>query len=542
MRVVAGTMTDDMHTVRFCLAHNIHFVSATPTRGHTPTSSLTHVLREPDRVVGLEVPPQLRRGFALAWLKDIRSPSPTRLAASECVPDRFGMFVNISLPTEVTVEQLLRHCWATFRQFIPKAEEQWVLDRCIVALARDAPAVQGHCRARLVWPRFLVDAQQALTMRERLVFELTDLEATDTHPTECRWHELVEYGCYAPRVGEGLPLIGAAHAESCVACAGGAPRRAVRAGEVLPTCHACLGRGVRFGATPPLLPVALYQRELSADADGSSFYCARRLSEDEAPRGSLKSATSARGEGDDSESAMAEDELRLECMLHGSAPSLAGGAEQPTAVDWRRASGTPFFSFERRNPNSAPVPYPTGSIHDFSSGAPIVRSRRATGAPPRAELDAPVVKLLERAIRLSSSLNHSRVIVTRNGAVHEPKRSRYVVSVIGIGCHTCNKARGEHDDSRVYFVITPNGVQQCCHSRQRLDNGQECRSFASEPVKMSGRLRRCLFPGLPSDGLANKIAYGSAYHLACLVTEHHRMSIAGRKRRRTSIFGFPMGR
>jgi hypothetical protein len=145
----------------------------------------------------------------------------------------------------------------------------------------------------------------------------------------------------------------------------------------------------------------------------------------------------------------------------------------------------------------------------------------------------PTLKLLQKVIRTLYPTHHSMVIVTPQSVFHGPVHGKYIVSPLGVGCHTCCKFKGEHTDSRVYFVVTVGGVAQGCHPKEKLPGGGECKGKTSAPVPMNRHMVECLFPGSRPNNissLGNGRALGPAYHIALRVIDHHAAKVFASKR------------
>jgi hypothetical protein len=413
----------------------------------------------------VQVPPGALPAFAEAWAEDI-SRGNCDLCLHEALPDEYSFFATAQLPEDVAdLDQLVSSLSRILESFV--LNDPACLRVCNVAMA---PLVNGTRLVRLVWPSFIVNTTQALTMRERLVAEMSAQDMQDDRVGDLRWHDILDYTAYT---GDGPVLPGSGAILPCSHC-----RNSRNARE----CEYCNGNGV-VQSVQVMVPHLSYDQGVStplSKADGS---------------------------------------FSGEHILAMSVQRMSG-----PGVQWSRPPGTPFFSSERRDPLAAPKVYPTGSVHDFGTGV-----RRKPPTP----VSIPTLKLLQKAIRTLYPTHHSMVIVTAQSVFHDPVHSKYIVSPLGVGCHTCCKFKGEHSDSRVYFVVTIAGVAQGCHSKEKLPGGGECKSKTSAPVPMNRQMVECLFPGTRANNissLSNGRALGPAYHIALRVIDHHASKVFTSKR------------
>lgn len=432
--------------------------------------SHTHLVRWLHRTSALEVPPHALDALLAAWAETASSSvaSSTAIALHELLPCEYPFFVQARLPEDVTEAATVAAFRRALADFLPDAEERRT------ALGRCAVARGGDRLTRFVWPELLVTGSQALTMRERLVARLSADEARH----DVRWHAILDYAVYT---GDGPALPGSATIEACAHCRGGRGGRG---------CAHCDENGAVVQPCAPLQPAALYVEGAPPqplDAGALALFAAHR-------------------------------------------PPSLGAA--PTAPRWVRPPGTPHFACDPRDPRAAPRVYPTGDVHDFgvvtgaSSRGAVARRGRGGGRGGQptsgSHVPLPIVQLLQKAIRTTHARHHSQLLVTVQSVQHLPSQQRYVVSPLGIGCHTCGRFNGEHADSRVHFYVTPEGVAQACHSRETLPDGRECRSLVSDPKPLNQRLRLCLFPPSQCQEIETKgAALGVGYSLAIQLINHH---------------------
>jgi hypothetical protein len=463
------------------MSHTLEFVvSNTPGLAKSQrTAVFTHTVRELERHHVFNVDPTHAALLAGAWAEDC-SGQGHPLCVHERLPPLFRFFVSAVLPADVCFEALVPLLHEALQRFLPDpANAARALGACCVAAS---PAVGGVVHARYIWPDFVVDVTQALTMRERLVAELAARDhECEAAPHEWRWHDILDYAAYT---GDGPPLPGSCLYVPCAACHN---RRAAR-----PMCGRCMMRGVeRLGhvLAPRFVFRSVGERTPLARPDGS----------------------------------------------HSAEHMLACSVLPPPGVapnnGWARPAGTPYFNSDRNGAVAVagagtPRAHPPGAAHDFGA------SRRK-----HSEVSIPTLKLLEKAIRVSHARCHSTLIVTNRSVLHEPTKRRYVVSPLGVGCHTCATFRGEHADSRVYFLVTPDGVQQGCHSKDTLPSGHECRSKMGMRVRINANLRACLFPdAAPVEASVNPVM-SAGYQMACVLADHHFRKIDGTLRRTRTLHG-----
>ena len=79
-----------------------------------------------------------------------------------------------------------------------------------------------------------------------------------------------------------------------------------------------------------------------------------------------------------------------------------------------------------------------------------------------------------------------------------PKKTYYVVNVRGEGQRYClNNRKGSHKSNNVYFYVERSSIVQRCYcSCQTIENRKtgKCESFSSEPIPITTKLERLLFP------------------------------------------------
>ena len=437
----------------------------------------THTVRELERHHTFNINPQHASLLAAAWAEDCNAPEGHTLYVHERLPPRFRFFVSAVLLADIAFDALVPRMKEALRRFLPdSADAARALGACCVAAPN---ATAGPVHTRYVWPDFLVDASQALTMSERLVAELcaSDADGDEEAAREWRWHEIFDYAAYT---GEGPQLPGSCPYAPCSGCRN---RQAARV-----TCGRCMMRGFErlghvlrprdvYHPTGTRVPLALPDGSHTAD--------------------------------------------------HILACSVLPPPGDPAPLRWERPVGTPYFPAKPpRAGENAPRAYPSGSAHDFG-----------TGRRKHSDVSVPVLKLLEKAIRILHARCHSTLIVTTRSVLYEPTKRRYLVSPLGVGCHTCATFRGEHADSRVYFIITPNGVQQGCHSKDLLPSGLECRSKMGMRVRINANLRACLFPDAPPAEATVSPVMSAGYQMACLLADHHFRKLDGTFKRTRTLHG-----
>jgi hypothetical protein len=94
----------------------------------------------------------------------------------------------------------------------------------------------------------------------------------------------------------------------------------------------------------------------------------------------------------------------------------------------------------------------------------------------------------------------------RKLAIHNmftnPKKTHYVVNVRGEGQRYClNNRKGNHKSNSIYFFIERGSIiQRCycsCQTTENRKNGK-CENFSSEPIAITTKMERSLFPVLDS--------------------------------------------
>ena len=429
-------------------------------------TQFTHTLREMDRTFNLNIPVQLLQQFKQLYIDDIEGGK--MMCIHENLSDSYNMFVDISVPLELEIKDVAKYMKECFEQFVEK--DKGVLDDCIVCTAEEQ---DGKVQCRFIWPKFIVDTQAALTMRERLVFELSELDNSSSQANECRWHDMISYSVYS---SDGAIMVGSQPIVTCPVCKG----------KKKESCSRCMFRGVIQSGSPTQVLGAFVNGDLD------TFQ-------------------------------------KVTVDMKESALSLCQNKQKSS---WKRCEGTPYFVSEQKDSRTAPRVYPTGNLLDF----PGSQTFRKNCEP----VSQATVLLLQKLIRDTFKAHHSKLFVLQKGVCYEQSKKRYIVKPVGIGCHYCIKAREEHSDSRIYFIVTANGVQQCCHSNTKGPGNLECKECIPAPIKMNRSMKHCLFPlEMSKVSMSNQI-YGSSYHNACLVVEHHKTFLkqSGKKRKkRGDIFG-----
>jgi hypothetical protein len=340
----------------------------------------------------------------------------------------------------------------------------------------------GTIFVRFIWKDFVVTTHEALTIRERIVGELSAKDQNDEQTEYYRWHDIIDYNCYTDQ--NGLVLPGCKSYKACELC-----NRKRSPHE----CTECWGRGICQSSHVYLPKVHIFD-------DGRSCNITNLFNAD-----------------------------MTYLPEHIAAFSLIDIIA--TKVPFIRPFGTPFYHMEQKA-KSPPSVYPN-SLGGYYMGG-IKKKVAPTG------VDSVVALSIRKAIQKAYPRYHSRVEVKPELINHDAKHRCYTVPVFGLGSNSCNKFPGEHQDSRVYFIIRQNGIEQMCHSRDRINSitgDCECKSKKGAPIAMNSTMKGYLFPSVVRKTAGSSVSASSAYQIACYASDICRQNLA-MKKRKLAIYEF----
>lgn len=433
----------------------------------------THTIKEIDRQYNVNVPDNMLQMFYASFASDTNF-GKADMCLYERLVDTYSFFLLIQLPGEDDI--------------VSKTEELAHLIRTsLLDFVNGDPSFLNVCavsictrtrRVQMVWNNFKINTTQALTMREKLVADLAYLDSEkEDSINEYNWHDRIEYKCY---LNDPLVVAGSKNLITCNSCKNKKQQR--------DKCSGCLMRGFTYSETI-LVPNFVY-----------SF--------DTEERRSLLGSETISG-----------SDILLTTVTSANAVS--------PCMNWVRPFGTPYYHMENKNPHAAPKVYPTDSVHDYNN------HRRKRNAPM---LDVGRLKLIQKVIRKTHAKFHSKILVTSKSVNVDATQKKIYVYPLGTGIHSCVKFNGEHKDCRVYFTITPSGVQQCCVSKELLPANRECKSKSGQVVAMNSQMRSCLFPNCGEKSVS--IAMSTGYQLACQVSDHCYLKLHGKSKKRVNLWGF----
>ena len=160
----------------------------------------------------MAIPASKRTDFYRNYIDD--ASEGKQMSIYEKLSDNYKMFVDIQIPIECDLKTISNVIVNTFKLFVPDNFKH-VLDACFVCKS-DVHNSKVCCR--FVWPNFVVDSERALTMRERLVFELSDIDTEANAVNSAYGSDNISYSGYSD---EGAIMIGSQqHIEVCKDCKG----------------------------------------------------------------------------------------------------------------------------------------------------------------------------------------------------------------------------------------------------------------------------------------------------------------------------------
>lgn len=148
-------------------------------------------------------------------------------------------------------------------------------------------------------------------------------------------------------------------------------------------------------------------------------------------------------------------------------------------------------------PDNTQITYPVGTPHcqhvdkKIKANGSLWGAKNKNAAPP----EEGFVRYIQRLVRTTFPEFHSEVVVSVECILIDQKRKQIKVAVKGKGCNTCAGKRKDHKDSYIYFLITPQGIKQCCFSKEMVDGMQCKKRMDNKPFKPlpSDEIKRC-FP------------------------------------------------
>jgi hypothetical protein len=403
-----------------------------------------------------------------------------QIAIYEKLGNEYPFFVELKLPASFDPTHLSTSLHAILSKFVDESDVE-CLRNVYIATSEES---NGIIDTRMLWKDFMVTTHEALTMRERIVGELSARDHEEENNEYFRWHEIVDYDCYTS--GDGLVLPGSTSYTSCKTCNG---KRSLQA-----ECTECWGRGICQNSH-----VYLPKAHVIYDGDNCEVKKLTRANHTFLP-----------------------EHISVFSLMTSDSPK----------VPFKRPFGTPFYHMEQKA-KSPPVVYPS-ALSGYYNGM-CKKKTLQSGVP------LPEALLLRKAIQTAFKRYHGKVDVKPELIIHDAKHKCYIVPVFGIGSNTCIKYSGEHEDSRVYFIVRPSGIEQCCHSKDRIKSvsGEcECKTKKCAPVPMNSTMKGCLFPSeTHKTSTKSSISSSSTYQLVCRASDICWENINAKKRK-TSIFDF----
>ena len=400
-----------------------------------------------------------------------------QVAIYERIGNTYPFFIEIELPAGYDVKHLVTSLNNILNMFI-ESDDKSSTNTIVIATSNET---NGFFCARFTWKYFIVTTHEALTMRERIVGELPANDQEANIDESFRWHELINFNCYTNP--DGLVLPGCKSYQTCKTCNG---KKSIQ------TCSECWGSGICQNIHT-LLP------NMKLVDTGENIEITKLRKED---------------------GTFLPEHISEFSLSNINAPK----------VSWIRPFGTPYYHMEQKA-RSAPVVYPN-TLLDYYSNTTKGRKVCITGVP------FPIAMLLRRAIQRAYPRFHSKIDVKAEYISQDKKKKIYYVPVFGIGSNTCVKYDGEHDDSRVYFTVRPDGIEQCCHSRdsvQSVTGPCECKTKKCGIAKMNSNMRASLFPNETRKSPSSSISSSTYYQIACRASDIAWENINTNKRKRSII-------
>tara|TARA_B100000787_G_scaffold135122_1_gene103895 strand:+ start:3032 stop:4483 length:1452 start_codon:yes stop_codon:yes gene_type:complete len=451
--------------------HTLEFIRGT-TPGLKPLSkggTSTHVIYKCTGVTSeFESSPEKAATFFANFTQDLNHMVQTNTLGTNPVTvyERIGKEYPFFLEAKLGTDQKAEHFVPTLNRIIQKFLSTEAGFGCTdtVVIAASPHDNDGFYHARFMWKEVIVTTHQALTMRDRIVGELSVDEQDDRQKSASfRWHDLLAYNCYTNV--DGVPLPGGRSYRTCKTCHG-------KRKESM-QCQECWGIGVTQDAHT-LLP---YLRIVD---DGET----------------VTMSELRQGDG-----TLLPEDVAAFSILNSPSPRVA----------WVRPFGTPYYHLEQKS-RAAPTVYPNALL-DYYNGSARGRGASIIHGVPHA-----IAMLLRKAIQKAFPKYHSQVDVKADHITQDKKQTWYNVPVYGIGSNSCIKISGEHTDSRVYFLVRPTGVEQCCHSKDKISSiagDCECRSKKCGSVAMNSTRRNALFPNEKRPATNTSISCSTSYQIAC---------------------------
>lgn len=452
--------------------HTLEYIRR-ETQGLKPVSkdgTSTHVIY---RCVGVsnefESPPDKNTSFIASFTNDLNHACKTNtlnanpVAVYERINKQYPFFADFKLEAEQKVEHLVTKLNSVLQKFLPNETDFGCTDTVVIATSSVDDG--GFYHARFIWKEFVVTTHEALTMRDRIVGELSADEQTDQQKkTSFRWHDMVDHYCYTNVDGVTLP--GCRAYRPCRSCNGKRKEST--------TCEECWG----VGATQNEHALLPYLKIID---DGTTIKMIQLWHDD----GTF-------------------------LPEHVAEFSISGNTSPK--VPWVRPFGTPYYHLEQKS-RAAPVVYPNELVDYYNGGVSKTKNTSAIhGVSPA------IAMLLRKAIQKAFRKYHSQIDVKADHITQDKKLKWYCVPVYGIGSNCCVKIDGEHQDSRVYFMVRPSGIEQCCHSKDRVSctgGDCECRSKKCGVLPMNSNMARALFPNEKRNVANTSITASTSYQIAC---------------------------
>lgn len=400
------------------------------------------------------------------------------VAAYERIGKEYPFFIEAKLEGDQKAEHLVPTLNKIIQKFISPEADFGCTDTVVIATS--SCDENGSYYARFMWKEFIVTTHEALTMRDRIVGELSANEQDDRQRTPSfRWHDLLDYNCYTNSNGISLP--GCRSYQTCKAC--NRKRKSDSA-----ACEECWGTGA-IQNNYALLPY------LKIIDDGETIKMID-LCEDNGT--------------------FLPENVAAFSILNTTSPK----------TPWIRPFGTPYYHLEQKS-RAAPVVYPNALLDYYNGGATKTRSTTIIHGVPH-----PISLLLRKAIQTAFPKYHKHIDVKAEHITQDKKQTWYNVPVYGIGSNSCIKINGEHDDSRVYFLVKSTGIEQCCHSKQiirSIAGDCECRAKKCGTIPMTSIMRNVLFPNEKKQPTNTSISSSSSYQIACRASDIAWQNITAKK-------------
>lgn len=304
----------------------------------------------------------------------------------------------------------------------------------------------------VTFPELIVNIDQALTMREALVANMTvSYGPTNDNFAPDGWHKVVDATAYTSD-GPGLRVYGSQNTTDC-ACAG---KR---------SCH--------------------------RDCKNGKIYCGERMV--------LRSVFIDGLRRDDY-----EDHYHQQVSLIIKRGSIQTAAGAPTTPGWARYHGAPQYLEEVKTLTTKKGDtltslrcHPGGGQRrtTFKSDRPVTRVATTLVT------DASVINALQTAIRTRFVRKYARLCVTSVQATLD--HDTIFVSVSGEGQHYCLNLNpcADHASNTIYFQCDRNGICQRCRCSDPTTDGRRkgpCKSFKSRVLPLTRVERDVIFGAHPS--------------------------------------------